>query len=219
MIATPLLALFLDYRLAIAMSAIPLLIMAASWLATNVCSRAALGDQVRLLPGVALGAAFGAALQVSLPERLSILLLALLLASSVVMPWLADRWATVTVASARRRAPWFGLMAGITESALNAGAPFMVLYGSMARLKRFQQLLALNVCFALGKTIQISLMALHWPPSASFSSLAAGVAASLSTYWAGDRLAGRYPQAQFQRLFRSFVFCMVFTLLIRAALY
>lgn len=218
MIATPLLALFLDYRLAVFLSAPALLAMALSWLIVHVRSRACIVQQAALLPGIALGAIAGTALQVSLPERVSVALLAVLLATSLAIPWLAERGAVIGPTSVRRSAPVFGLMAGMTESAMNVGAPFMLLYGGLARLTRVEQLLALNVCFALGKSIQIGLMAWAWPASATVTAMASGTLASLMAYWAGHRFAGRFPDAHFRRMLRNFLVCMVIALLVRSVI-
>ncbi|MDZ7863111.1 TSUP family transporter [Acidovorax sp.] len=215
MIATPLLALFLDYRLAVALAAFPLLAMAVGWLVVHVRSRSALAGQRWLLPGIAIGAAAGTLLQVSLPERTSIALLALLLSASLAVPWLATRGAALRPAAAQRGAPVFGVLAGMTESALNVGAPFMLLYGSLARLGRFEQLIALNVCFALGKGIQLALTAWSWPAAASGVALLVCTTASLAAYFAGHRLAGRFDEARFRRLLRNFIVCMVAGLLVR----
>jgi uncharacterized membrane protein YfcA len=218
MIATPLLALFLDYRLAVALSAIPLLAMALGWLGVHARAPGALARQGRLLPGIAVGAVAGALLQVSLPPVLSIVLLAVLLSASLAIPFFVQRAAALGSSSVRRTAPGFGVLAGMTESALNVGAPFMLLYGALARLNRFEQLLALNVCFALGKGIQIALMALAWPVCASGAALALCSGASLLAYAAGHRAAGRYAEDHFRRLLRNFIVCMVAALGVRALL-
>ena len=218
MIATPLLALFLDYRLAVALSAIPLLAMALGWLGAHARVRGAWAGQMRLLPGVACGAGLGALLQVSLPQVVSIALLAVLLTASLAIPKLVERSAPLSVAALQRTAPAFGVLAGMTESALNVGAPFMLLYGALARLNRFEQLWVLNVCFALGKAIQISLMTLAWPAGASGVAVVIGTGSGLLGYAAGHRSAGRYTEDHFRRLLRNFIVCMVGALVVRACM-
>ena len=60
MIATPLLALILDYQAAVFLAAVPLLVLASFWLVTN--RRLVRQGDIpwTLLPGIALGAALGA---------------------------------------------------------------------------------------------------------------------------------------------------------------
>ena len=221
MIATPLLALFLDYRLAVVLAAVPLLTIALGWLCVHVRSRAALTTQARLLPGIAVGAGMGTFVQVSLPEIASVALLAVLLTVSLAVPWIAERAMSagpLRASAVTCSATGFGMLAGATESALNVGAPFMLLYGALARLNRFDQLLALNVCFALGKGIQLALTAFAWPPAASGLSMLACTGASILAYGIGHHLSDRFDEQRFRLLLRNFIVCMVAGLLGRALL-
>jgi hypothetical protein len=83
MIATPLLALILNYQAAIFMAAVPLLVLASYWLLINRRMVIRSGVPWTLLPGIAGGAAVGVAAQIALPQRASLLLLAALLVLSV----------------------------------------------------------------------------------------------------------------------------------------
>jgi len=208
MIATPLLALFLDYRAAVFFAAVPLLVLSGIWLVANRQGLRHEGIPWPLLPGIVLGAAAGVAVQVALPQRLSLLLLAGLLAFSIAMPWGLQRLRFDGSLAARRAAPLFGLLA--------VGAPFMVLFGELARLTRRQQLIALNLGFFFGKAVQVSLLSTSvWPvPPVA---LALGVVVSLLLYRIGDRLAGRYSEATFRRLLTMFIGLMVLSLVARAA--
>jgi uncharacterized membrane protein YfcA len=197
MIATPLLALFLDYQTAVMVAAVPLLVLALYWLAVN-----------RPYLHVAL--------QVSLPQQVSLLLLAALILFSVVLPLIQSRWVSASPAVSVRRAPWFGLLAGVTEAALNVGAPFMVLFAGLARLSRLQMLIALNICFALGKSIQIGLLIIVAPVAVSLELLAAGVLMSLLAFRIGDRIAGRLSEAGFQAWLRIFLLAIATLLVIRS---
>ncbi len=216
MIATPLLALFLDYRAAVFLAAVPLLVLAGSWLVANRRDLRNVEAPWPLLPGIVVGAAVGVWLQVALPERLSLLLLAALLAFSVALPWVLQHFRTDVSAASRRAAPLFGALAGVTEAALNVGAPFMVLFGGLGRLTRHQQLIALNLCFFVGKAIQVSLMSTTtWPVATA--PLALGVFVSLLLYRVGDRLAGHFPAAMFRRLLAGFLSFMAIALVLRSA--
>lgn len=216
MIATPLLALFLDYRAAVLLAALPLLLMAASWLLVHRDRLRHCGLPGSLLPAIAVGATVGAVIQASLPEQVSLILLAAALTGSVVLSFLLER----PRAARRPLAGWaplaFGTLAGVTESALNVGAPFMVLYGALARLDRIRALIALNVCFALGKTIQIGLMQAGGLPPVSWLSLGAGTAASMLAFHLGDAMASRFPEVRFRIAFRCFLVAISATLLLRA---
>jgi hypothetical protein len=215
MIATPVLALFLDHRAAVFLAAVPLLAVSGLWLVVNRRRLRYAGLPWPLLPGIVAGAAVGVGVQVVLSQRSSLLLLAALLALSIAMPWGLQRLRVDVSLAARRYAPFFGLLAGVTEAALNVGAPFMLLFGELARLTRHQQLIALNLGFFLGKTVQVSLLsASAWPVSPM--NLALGVITSLLFYRIGDRLAGRCSEAAFRRLLPRFIGVMALSLIARA---
>lgn len=216
MVATPLLALFLDYRSAVLLAAVPMLVIALHWLVAHRRALAGPGVPWLVVPGIVLGAIGGIGLQVALPQRVSLLLLAALLAFSVAVPWGLRRWQTDVSAGSRRAAPAFGVMAGVTESALNVGAPFMVLFGGLGRLSRAQQLIALNLCFLVGKVIQLSVLlvatAIPLPPW----TLVAAVGVCMAFYSAGDHFAGRFSEDVFRRWLSLFLGAMVVALVVRA---
>lgn len=219
MIATPLLALFLDYRLAVVLAAVPLLAMALGWFAVNLRATMDVSVLTRLLPGIAIGAFAGALLQFGLSEVAAVLLLAVLLSASLVIPMLVVRSPVLRdapLAAVRRGAFGFGLLAGMTEAALNVGAPFMLLYGSLAELNRSQQLMALNACFGLGKGIQLSLSLMSWPTAAAGLPFVSCIAVSLLGYVAGHHFAGRFNEQRFRQLLHQFIMFMVLCLVARA---
>jgi uncharacterized protein len=144
MIATPLLALFVGYRLAIFLAALPLLCMSLLFLVANrrLMRNEALTRSI--VPGIVLGSVAGAFLQASLPPPLALVLLATLLAASAALPpYLHGRQSGLP--DMGRTSPAMpailGMFAGATEAALNVGAPFVLFYGGLARLDRLQQLL------------------------------------------------------------------------------
>lgn len=216
MVATPLLALFLEYRSAVLLAVVPMLVIALHWLVAHRRALPKSGVPRLLIPGIVLGALGGMWLQVALPQRTSLLLLAALLAFSVALPWGLQRWQTDVSSGSRRAAPAFGIMAGVTESALNVGAPFVVLFAGLGRLTRAQQLIALNMCFFLGKIIQLSvLLAVTAIPMPSWT-LAAAVGVSLAFHSAGDRFAGRFSDDVSRRWLGLFLSAMVVALVLRA---
>jgi uncharacterized membrane protein YfcA len=164
--------------------------------------------------GISVGAAIGVWLHVSLPQRVALALLASLLVFSVAVPRLVAH-VHGSASWARRTAPGFGLMAGVTESALNVGAPFMVLLGGLARFDRVQQLIALNLCFAFGKAIQLTLLTsvAGFPTGAAATT--AGVLIALLGYRLGDRFAGRWDGVNYRRWLDGFVLVMAVALVWR----
>jgi uncharacterized protein len=218
MIATPLLALILNYQAAIFMAAVPLLVLASYWLLINRRMVIRSGVPWTLLPGIAGGAAVGVAAQIALPQRASLLLLAALLVLSVAIPWILGRWHQVASDRMRRAAPLFGALAGITEAALNVGAPFVVLFAALSRLSRVQQMVALNLCFCVGKAIQVALLLAVAPAPVSGISLPLGVVVCLVFFRLGDHFAGRFPEDSFRQGLRFFLCVMAALLVVRASL-
>lgn len=216
MIATPLLALFLDYRLAVLLAAVPLLVMASSWLLANRRLLREYRMPASLLPAIAAGSLLGVTLQIGLPERAALLLLASLLAVSVLAPWLLARLRTPAMSSRGRAGALFGGLAGITEAALNVGAPFVLIYAALTRLQRLEQLIALNLCFALGKAIQLGVMSMTDLPQVSPAALALGTVASGAAFHVGNGMAGRFSEARFRELLRYFLMVMIGALIVRA---
>jgi len=220
MIATPLIALILDHRGAVMLAAPPMLAIAATWLWRQ---RASLRDDAlpwRVLPGIVLGAVLGARAQLVLAERTALYLLAALLLASVALPALARRSRRDLSGPVRRAAPLFGLLAGLTEAALNVGAPFLVLFAGLGRLARKQQVLALYLCFGVGKIIQITVILAHdgLPTPLTMPMVAAVTLGCLLVHEAGDRWAGRLPEAAFRRAFNVFLIAVSAMLAARAAL-
>lgn len=218
MIATPLLALFLDYQTAIFTTAVPLFALAGYWLLSNRKTLRLSGIPWALLPGIGAGAVIGVALQVSLPQRVSLLLLATLIVFSILLPFALSLWIPKNRTFTPRSAPLLGVLAGVTESALNVGAPFIVLYAGLARLTRLQLLICLNLCFALGKAIQLSLLMMVAPVPVSWHILLASVLICLLAFRLGDGLAGKFKEEGFQALLRIFLLAMAAMLVVRSQL-
>ncbi|MGH8844092.1 MAG: TSUP family transporter [Advenella sp.] len=218
MIATPALALLLDHRSAVMLAAAPMLALTATWLWRQRTSLREQSLPWPVLPGIMLGAIVGARAQLALSERTALYLLSALLLICVVLPALLQRSQRDFSVAARRRAPLFGLLAGLTEAALNVGAPFLVLFAGLARLTRKQQLFALYLCFGMGKTIQISVILAHGglPFPLNVSIMVSAIIGCLLIHELADRWAGRWPEASFRRAFNLFLLLMSAMLVIRA---
>jgi uncharacterized membrane protein YfcA len=154
--------------------------------------------------------------QTSLPQYAALGLLAILLAGSAALPVILQRWLTYRKKSVNAPHTVFSAFAGFTDTALNVGAPFIVLYGGLNRLSRMQQLLALNLCFAIGKTIQVALTTTAAPMPVKIAYLGWGILASLIAYFSGSRLAGRFSEIGFRRALNIFLYVMACVLGYRA---
>ena len=218
MIATPLLALILDYHSAVLTAAVPLWALASLWLFTK--RRLVLNSGVpwTLLPGVVVGSTIGVVLQTALPPSVSLRLLSALLVFSVVLPWVVKRLTLQTKISSSHAAPVLGCLAGATESALNVGAPFIVLFSGIYRFSRLQMMFALNLCFCLGKSIQLALLFSLGRSKPDWALLVIGTAVSYGLFRVGDNFAGRYPENRFKKALSVFLVGMAVLLVIRSLL-
>ncbi len=221
MIATPLLALMMDHRGAVMLAASPMLALTCTWLWRQ---RASLQDKAlpwRVLPGIIVGALLGARAQLALSERAALYLLAALLIGSVMLPAVLQHSRRDLSVPAGRAASIFGLLAGLTEAALNVGAPFLVLFAGLARLTRRQQVFALYLCFGVGKIIQITVILTHegLPQPLTVPLVATAMLGCLIIHEFGDRWAGQLPEAAFRLAFSVFLVLISTMLFVRAAFF
>lgn len=217
MIATPLLALWLDPREAVILAAVPLWCIAVGFLCRHF-RQVVKCRHLFVLPGIVIGSFLGVKLQSTLSPKASWLLLAGLLVLGAVIPSIVHRlkkyhWRPVPTSTAG-----FGLLAGITESSLNVGAPLIVLYGGLHSLLRMEQLVILNLCFAIGKTVQL---ALTLPSAAHLTPISYLVVATMTAgvgYVVGLRWMGKFSEQVFRLSLTAFLFVLAGLLILRAIL-
>jgi len=136
--------------------------------------------------------------------------------SALISLFLENNTHLVRINLSTRAPAAFGAMAGLTESALNVGAPFMVLYGAIARLSRAEQLIALNACFALGKAIQVVLMRAVGLPQISWLALGVGTLVGIVAFYLGNAVGNKFSESRFRRVLRYFLVAIVSALILRA---
>jgi uncharacterized membrane protein YfcA len=216
MIAMPLLALFLDLRSAVVLVALPAFVPSLYWLVVNRRKLAGSDVPLTVIPAIVIGAAAGVWLQISIDERTALRLLAGLLLLSIALPWILDRWGSGRPALSLRSAPGFAAIAGVTESALNVGAPFIILHAGASRMTRQQLLITLNLCFLVGKAVQLTLMAALGVVDVPVGLATAIVAVCLAAYALGNMLGGRWSEQAYRRGLTVFLAAMVVALVLRA---
>ncbi len=215
MIATPLLALWMEPREAVLLAAVPLWCIALGFLGRHFAQVRRCGHLV-LLPCILVGSVLGVQLQSALSARASWLLLAGLLLLSAVVPALAHRMRERGLQPPPAARLAFGLGAGVTESSLNVGAPLIVLYGGLLRQPRMEQLILLNLCFATGKTVQLGLTLAQGEQWIRPSWLLVAVVTAGLGYMLGLRWMGRLPEHVFRRSLACFLCAMAGLLILRA---
>lgn len=134
-------------------------------------------------------------LYANLPVSANYALLGTLLLTSAFVPLVLRHLGTISQEPRIRGGLPFGLLAGVTESLMNVGAPFILLFSGISNLQRHQQLLALNLCFAIGKTVQILLIALFIPITVSWPHIGLAVLSSSLGFQVGDRFGGHWVRS------------------------
>ena len=160
MIATPLLALFTDIETAILLSLIPTILV-------NIVSIKTEGSILyvlqRFLP-LALFAMFGSFIGTEILIKTHTEIFKVLLALAIIaylfaenkkigIPWIVNH--------SRLAMLVFGLTAGLLGGLTNVMAPILIIYAFESGRSRGELIQAINLCFLLGKLVQLITFAAH----------------------------------------------------------
>jgi uncharacterized membrane protein YfcA len=198
-VATPLIALVADMRTAIVAVLLPTLATICVALFTSGPIRATLARFWAMPLYAMLGAAVGTWVFVSAPEAPYTLLLALLTLFYLGFDYLGRADWPLVRRRERAFAPLSGFTSGIFEGTANVAAPPLIIYYLALGLTPVMLVQALNICFLVGKTTQLSNLATRGGVGldewlATLPLVAIGVAGSL----AGVRIRNRIDAAVFR---------------------
>jgi uncharacterized membrane protein YfcA len=216
MVSTPMLGLFLDYRVAVMLAAVPLWFIACRYIFTM---RKVIKSSIvvkSLVPPIMVGSVFGVIFYAILPVNANYALLGLLLLLSAFLPLILRYFNLIGDEPYLRGARPLGFFAGVTEALMNVGAPFILLFSGISNLRRRQQMLALNLCFAVGKTIQITLISLLIPVGISWIHILLAVVSSSFGFVAGDWFSGEWSEKVFRKVLFVFLIIMSLAMGVRA---
>jgi uncharacterized membrane protein YfcA len=213
-VATPIVAVAIDIRSAIALLAPITLVLTV----ISALKGAALGSIARefwfLLAATALGAWLGTHVLLALAPEPFILVLAL-----VILLYLnLDRLGRGKSALVQRlRTPFglaFGFVAGVSEAVANVAGPVLLIYFMLLGLTPGQIVQTLNLCFSLGKGAQTA----TWAMSGEIGPrawLAIGALAvpSVAALFAGMRLRNRIDADTYRRWLRGALWVLAAILL------
>lgn len=216
MIATPTLSLLLDYRVAVVLAAVPLWFLASRFIFEERALVRSSKVSRKLVPGILVGSTLGVVLYGLLPSDAYYALLGALLLLSALVPYFLRHMAWINSETGIRGGHPFGFLAGVTESLMNVGAPFVLLFSGISNLNRPQQLLALNLCFAIGKTVQLGLITLFIPVAVPTVQIIFGVIFSSIGFRLGQRFSGTWSEALFRRTLFIFLLFMASAMLAKS---
>jgi uncharacterized membrane protein YfcA len=219
MVATPLVALVVDIKAAIALTAPLTLVLVV----ISVLRGGQLGRLLRewwFMPAVmALGAWLGTLLLLAAPPEPFLLVLA-----AVIVVYLRlDRLGISGSPRAQRlRVPLglaFGLGAGFTEAVANVAGPLLLVYFMLLGISPMPMVQALNLCFMFGKGAQV----ITWSASGAMSAstwLAVGGLAipSVAALYAGIRVRERIDAATYRGWLRKALWVMAAVLVAQFAI-
>ena len=213
-VATPLVALVIDVRSAIALLAPVTLVLVLLSVLRG-------GNLVELLrrfwylpPVIAIGSALGTALLLAVPPEPFLLVLA-----AVVLLYLnLDRLGLGTSPAAQRSPALFGLgfgfVAGVSEAIANVAGPVLLVYFMLLGLAPGQMVQALNLCFTAGKASQVAAWALAGAMTpALWLAVAAFTVPSVAALFAGMRVRSRIDAATYRRWLRAALWVMALLLI------
>ena len=199
-VATPLIALVTDMRTAVVAVLLPTLATICVALFSSGPLAATLARFWAMPLYAMLGAAAGTWVFVSAPEAPYTLVLALLTLFYLSLDYLGRADWPVVRRHERAFAPLSGLTSGIFEGTANVAAPPLIIYYLALGLTPVMLVQALNICFLVGKTTQLSILATRGGVGldewlATLPLVAIGVAGSL----VGVRIRNRIDAAVFRR--------------------
>ena len=213
-VATPLVALVIDVKTAIAFLAPVTLVLVL----LSVVRGGSLAELLRrfwYLPlAIALGSWLGTLLLLAAPPEPFLLVLA-----AVVLLYLnLDRLGLHGSASVQRSPLPFGLgfgfFAGIFEAIANVAGPVLLVYFMLLGLAPAQMVQALNLCFTAGKGTQVAAwVAAGAMTPALWAAVAAFTVPSVAALFVGMRVRSRIDAATYRRWLRAALWVMAVLLI------
>lgn len=215
-VATPIVALAIDIKSAIALLA-PITLVLAVISALRGAALASIVREFWFLPlATALGAWLGTRVLLALPPEPFVLLLALVILLYLNLDRLGRGKSALVQ---RRRMPFgiaFGFVAGVSEALANVAGPVLLIYFMLLGLGPAQIVQTLNLCFSMGKGAQTATWALSGEISArTWLVIGALVVPSVAALFGGMRLRDRIDAATYRRWLRGALWVMAVLLLLQ----
>ncbi|MXZ81719.1 MAG: sulfite exporter TauE/SafE family protein [Gammaproteobacteria bacterium] len=214
MIATPLIAVFVDVRLAILMTLLPTM-------AVNLASIAGGTDQIRsvkdyapMFVGSLVGSVIGAWMLATMdpsPFRLALALLIFLYLWSTVnsptpAPWISRDSKTVMCG--------FGLVAGISGGITNVMIAILIIYFLGLSMSRSKMVPILNICFLIAKLTQMAVLGMAgWFTLALVYQTVLPSVAALGGFWAGMKLSNRISNEIYRKMLHALLMILAVVLI------
>ncbi len=201
MVTTPLIAVFLDVRLAILMTLVPTVAVNVATIAGGSDQMRSIKDYAPMFLGATAGSIIGAWMLATMdpsPFRLALALLIILYLftgnqSSKYTKWLPHRNKTVMCG--------FGVAAGISGGITNVMVAILIIYFLGQSMTRAKMLPIFNICFLIGKVTQLVILSFAgWVnPGLIYQSVLPTITA-LGGLWAGMKIGSRISKEIYKKM-------------------
>ena len=215
-VATPIVALAIDLKSAIALLA-PITLVLTVISALRGVALSSIVREFWFLPlAAALGAWLGTRALLALPPEPFVLVLVGVILLYLNLDHLGRGKSAVVQ---RLRVPFgvaFGFVAGVSEALANVAGPLLLIYFMLLGLAPAQIVQTLNLCFSLGKGAQTATWAMSGEISArTWLVIGALAVPSVAALYAGMRVRGRIDAATYRRWLRGALWVMAALLLLQ----
>jgi len=215
MVATPLLALTTDLQTAVILTLIPTALVNLVSIASEGNILCAVRKHLPLALYAMVGSAIGTQILILTNSELFKGVLALAIIGyllidkfRVELSWVAEKPALSK--------PLFGISAGILGGLTNVMAPVLIIYSLEAKLEKNEIVQSANICFLLGKIIQLILFGSQDKFTANVLALSSlSILLVLLALYVGFKIKRRLNRATYIKALRFFLLLLAISLLLQ----
>ncbi len=214
MVATPLIAIFLDVRLAILLTLLPTVSVNVLTIWGGTDQRESLREYAPMFGAVLCGSIVGAWMLATMdpsPFRLALAVLIVLYLWTAITGYRATRWiepGKITVVVG------FGLVAGVSGGITNVMVAILVIYFMSLEMPRSKMVPIFNTCFLIGKLSQMGVLALAGLVTFSLLGQTAPLAvAAVAGLLGGKRLGAMISVDFYRKVLHILLFVLAIILL------
>ena len=217
MLATPLLALVIDLRTAMIVTVPAILVLSVILIARGGQLRSSIGRFWYMPLCMIGGSLVGARIFFAVDPSWLLLALGLALLMYVSLDWLGRSEFTWLKPYVHPFAVLCAFAAGISESSINVGGPFLLVWCLAMGLAPMTMIQVLNLCFLTGKVTQVAALTAGGVPAMAWVTALPLALVALLPFVAGLRTRERADVATYRRWLRSFLSLMALLLMLRFA--
>ena len=216
MLATPLLSLVIDLRTAMIVTAPTILLLTIYLVMRGGNLRLSVGRFWYMPVCMIAGGLIGARIFFALDPEWLLLALGAALLLYVSLDWLGRAKFAGGQRFMHPLAAVCATLAGLTEAAINVGAPFLLIWCLVMGLAPATMIQVLNMCFLTGKITQIGALTAGGIPAIAWVSAAPLALVAALPFLAGIRMRERADVTTYRRWLRAFLSLMALVMIARA---